>query len=263
MRRVIIIAVSLFLFSPVVMGGWVIKEQSRFTDTGKRQKRKVFAQDYNIRLDEESMTTFINLNTGIIRFYDPDKKIYWEGTIDDYDKDMADLLRDQFLKKISDYSSSQKEEAMKSFNRMLKQLQLPDSTVILHDRLWIQVTQTREGKDVAGFPTRVYTVYVNQIPVEDDWIAPDLELLRLPLLERYYEIFNRITKYYEQGFHYRSHPRYIYMQTRGYPVKVKEYGYGYEVITEVQKAKRRNLSASVFRLPGHPRKVTLKEFNQQ
>ena len=114
MRRVIIIAVSLFLFSPVVMGGWVIKEQSRFTDTGKRQKRKVFAQDYNIRLDEESMTTFINLNTGIIRFYDPDKKIYWEGTIDDYDKDMADLLRDQFLKKISDYSSSQKEEAMKS-----------------------------------------------------------------------------------------------------------------------------------------------------
>jgi len=140
---------------------------------------------------------------------------------------------------------------------------LPDSTVILHDQLLIQVTQTREGKDVAGYPTRVYTVYVNQIPVEDDWIAPGLELLRLPMLERYYEIFNRITKYYEQGFHYRSHPRYIYMQTRGYPMKVKEYGYGYEVITEVKKARERKLSDSVFKLPGHPQKVTLKELNQQ
>ncbi len=263
MRRIIFIVLSLFLFSPLVQGGWVIKEQSRFTDTGKKQKRKVFAQDYNIRLDEEGLTTFINLNTGIIRFYDPDKKIYWEGTIDDYDKDMAVLLRDQFMKKISDYSPAEKADAMKSFDRMLKQLQLPDSTVILHDRLWIQVTQTREGKEIAGYKTRIYTVYVNQVPVEDDWIAPKLELLRLPLLERYYDIFNRITKYYEQGFHYRSHPRYIYMQTRGYPMKVKEYGYGYEVITEVRKAKQRNLSASVFKLPGHPRKVTLKELNRQ
>ncbi len=263
MKRIIFAVSCLFLFSHMVLGGWVIKERSRFTDTGTRQKRKVFAQDYNIRLDEEGLTTFINLNTGVIRFYDPDKKTYWEGTIDDYDKDMAVLLQDQFMAKISDYSPSQKEEALKSFQRMLKQLQLPDSTVILHDRLWIQVTQTREGKEVAGFPTKVYTVYVNQIPVEDDWIAPDLKLLRLPLLERYYEIFNRITKYYEQGFHYRSHPRYIYMQTRGYPVKVKEYGYGYEVITEVQKARQRKLSDAVFRLPGHPRKVTLKEFNRK
>ncbi len=263
MRKIVLAAITLLLVPNLVMGGWVIKEESRFTDTKTRQKRKVFAQDYNIRLDEEGLTTFINLNTGIIRFYDPDKKIYWEGTIDDYDKDMAVLLRDQFMKKISDYSPSEKADAMKSFDRMLKQLQLPDSTVILHDRLWIQVTQTREGKEIAGYKTRVYTVYVNQVPVEDDWIAPKLELLRLPLLERYYDIFNRITKYYEQGFHYRSHPRYIYMQTRGYPMKVKEYGYGYEVITEVSKAKQRNLSASVFKLPGHPRKVTLKELNRQ
>jgi hypothetical protein len=263
MKKVIIAVAGFFLLSPLVSGGWVIKEQSRFTDTKTRQKRKVYAQDYQIRLDEESLTTFINLNTGVIRFYDPDKKIYWEGTIDDYDHEMAGVMRERFLEKISDYSASQKAEAMKSFDRMLQQLQLPDSTVILHDQLLIQVTQTREGKEVAGYPTRVYTVYVNQIPVEDDWIAPDLELLRLPMLERYYEIFNRITKYYEQGFHYRSHPRYIYMQTRGYPVKVKEYGYGYEVITEVKKARERKLSDSVFKLPGHPQKVTLKELNQQ
>ncbi len=263
MKKILLAMVVVLLASPVVMGGWVIKEQSRFTDTKTRQKRKVYAQDYNIRLDEQGLTTFINLNTGIIRFYDPGKKIYWEGTIDDYDKDMEILLRERFMEKISDDNAADKAEALKSFDRMLRQLRLPDSTVILHDRLLIQVTQTREGKEIAGYSTRIYTVYVNQIPVEDDWIAPDLELLRLPLLERYYEIFNRITKYYEQGFHYRSHPRYIYMQTRGYPMKVKEYGYGYEVITEVKKVKQRNLSLSVFELPGHPRKVTLKELNQK
>ncbi|GEM_PF-3709361 len=263
MKKALVLAVALFLFlGHTIEAGWVIKEQSRFTDTRKKQKRKVYAQDYLIRFDEEDLTTIINLNTGIIRFYDPRKKVYWEGTIDDYDKDMAVLLRAQFLKRIQDYSPAEKAEALKSFDRMLKQLQLPDSTVILHDQLLIQVTQTREGKPIAGFETRVYTVYVNQIPVEDDWIAPDLELLRLPMLERYYEIFNRITKYYEQGFHYRSHPRYIYMQTRGYPMRVKEYGYGYEVITEVKRVKRRRLSANLFELPGHPRRVTLRELNE-
>ena len=256
-----LLLVVFFMMTHTVMAGWIIKEESRFTDTHKKQERMVYAQDHMIRLEEKGLVTIMDLYKGIIQFYNPDTKKYWEGTVDDYDRDMVSLMKDRFLKKISDYTEKEKQDALKSFDRMIRQLQLPDSTVARHDRLDVKITQTRKGEKIAGFNTRVYMVWVNDVATEETWIAPKLQLLPLPLLERYYKIFNHITKYYEQGFHYQAFPTYLYMETRGYPVKVREFGYGYEVITKVIKVKRKRLSPHLFMLPGYPRRVSLKELN--
>ncbi len=259
-KRFIIFA-GFFITAQSVLAGWVIREVSRFTDTDKKQERTVYAQDHKIRLEEEGLVTIIDLYRGIIRFYNPDTKKYWEGTMDDYDRDMAELLKARFLEKISDYSKEEKEKALESYKRMIRQLQMPDSAALRKDRLEVKVSQVRTGKEVAGYATKVFMVWVNGVAVEENWIAPDLRLLPLPDLQKYYTIFNRITKYYEQGFHYQAHPLYLYMETRGYPVKIREFGYGYEVITRVTKVKKKRLSPRLFMLPGMPRRVTLQELN--
>ncbi len=262
MKNILFFLTVFLLTGQTLFGGWVIREVSRFSDTGKKQERQVYAQDHLIRLDEEGLVTIMDLYKGVIQFYNPETKEYWDGTIDDYDREMAALLRTRFLEKINDYSEEAKKKALDSYNRMLRQLQMPDSAVARHDRLDVKISQTRTGKEIAGFSTKVFMVWVNDVAVEEDWIAPKLQLLPLPLLRKYYTVFNRITKYYEQGFHYQAYPLYLYMETRGYPVKIREFGYGYEVITEVEKAKKKRLSPRVFMLPGHPRRVSLQELNR-
>ena len=261
MKNILILLAGVFFVGQTAFGGWVIKEESRFSDTGKKQERIVYAQDHMIRLEEKGLVTIMDLYKGIIRFYNPNTKKYWEGTIHDYDRDMAIMMKAHFMKKISDYSEEEKKKALKSYDKMIRQLQMPDSTVARHDRMQVKITQTRIGKDIAGYSTHVYMVWVNDVATEEDWIAPKIQLLPLPLLEKYYKIFDRITKYYEQGFHYQAHPTYLYMETRGYPVKVREFGYGYEVITKVTKVKRKRLSPHLFLLPGYPRRVSLQELN--
>lgn len=263
MKKILFIFSGIFFIIHIASAGWVIKEESQFTDTKKTQERKVYAQGYLIRLEEKGLITIIDLNSGTIRFYNPETKKYWEGSIDDYDRDMVSMMKNKLLEKIKDYSEKEKQDALKSFDQMINQLHLTDSSVEKHDQLHVQITQTKTGKDIAGYPTRVYMVWVNGVATEETWIAPKIQLLPYPMLKRYYKILNRITKYYEQGFHYQAHPTYMYMETRGYPVKVREFGYGYEVITETTKARRKRLSPALFMLPGHPRRVHLKDLNKR
>jgi len=261
MKQGIIIFFFIFLFSPLLKAGWVIREETHFTDKRDKKSRTVYVQDHFIKLEEKELITIIDLSTGVIRFYNPETKKYWEGKVEDYEREIASVMRERFLDNIKDYDDRQKKEALRSFDRMIRQLHLPDSAIAAHDRLHIQVTQTKKGREIAGYPTRIYMVWVNSVATEETWIAPGMRILPLPLLRRYYEIFNRITKYYEHGFHYQDSPKYLYMLTRGYPVRVREFGYGYEMITDVTRVKKKKLSYSVFSLPGNPAKVSLKDLN--
>ena len=145
MKKVLFLIVTVLFTEQTVLGGWVIREKSHFTDTHEKQERKVYVQDHMIRLEEEGLITIIDLYKEIIQFYNPDTKKYWEGTINDFDRDMVALLRARFLKKISGYSLEERKKAEESYDRIIRQLQLPDSAIARHDRLDVKVSQTKAG----------------------------------------------------------------------------------------------------------------------
>lgn len=255
MKRVFVLVVFLSGLFLNLQAGWIIKETSTFSDRNEKQQRKVYVEGSKIRMDEEDLTTIIDVAREHIVFYNPKKKVFWEGSPDDYDREMIAGMRSKFLESISDYSDSARDVATESFERMAHQL-LTDSAGRA-ERLIIQVSQTKNGEKMLGFPTRIYMVWVNKSATEEVWIAPEVQIFREPDMRKYWQIFNRITRYYEKGFHYQADPKYIYLMTRGYPMRVKEFGYRYDVVTEVTGIKNKKLSGNLFTIPSNAAKVAL------
>lgn len=257
MRKSILISFLAVWHMVSVNAGWIIREATTFSDRDTKEKRIVYVEGNRIRMDEAGLTTIVNLNDGMIRFLDKKKKIYWEGTIHDYDREIIAGMRATFRKSVEDYSDSARELAEESFERMAADL-VSDSSLV--DRsLKVQVSQTRNGEKMFGYSTRVYMVWVNKVATEEVWVAPQVMILREPEMRKFWDIFNRITRYYEKGFHYQADPRYIYLMTRGYPLRVKEFGYRYDVITEVTSLKQKRMSDSRFSIPNGCREVPLSE----
>jgi hypothetical protein len=248
---------SLILFSGTLHAGWIIKEQTRYSDRKGKEERMVYVQGDRIKLVEATLTTIMDVARNRIIFYNPKAKIYWEGSIDDYDREVIEGMRQQFMGTIHEYGDSAKKTAIESFERMAGQL-LSD-TVREAEALNVQVSQTQTGDKYLGYPTRIYMVWVNKVATEEVWIAPDVHIFREPDVRKYWEMFNRITRFYEKGFHYQASPQYVYLMTRGYPVKVKEIGFRYDVYTEVTRIKQKNLPDALFRIPSGASKVPLSD----
>ncbi|NOY38070.1 MAG: hypothetical protein GXO83_10920 [Chlorobi bacterium] len=259
MQRIGLYFFILIMFSGNVSAGWVIKEETYFSDQEGKEHRTVYAEGTFIKLEEKGLTTIIDVARDKIIFYNSKAKTYWAGTLDDYDREMIDGMRQKFLGTISSYNDSARAIAIESFEKMARQLM--NDSVEGAEKLFVQVSQTKNGSPMFGYPTRIYMVWVNKVATEEVWVAPDVQLFREPVTRHYWEMFNRITRYYEKGFHYQADPKYLYLMTRGYPVKVKEFGFRYDVITEVTRIKHKKLPDSVFRIPSGANRVRLSKLN--
>jgi hypothetical protein len=201
----------------------------------------------------------------------PDRGVYWEGTIDELcttirdttaaiGKAMHDAMEAQ-LSQLSPENRAKVEELRKQLEANRQKEEDKSSPGV------VKVERTEETQTIAGQPTRKFKVFVDGALYEEDWLTTDPALGKEFALDRASELMSRVSACAIASDPDPSHPKgidegkiYQKLYPQGWPLKtVAHVGGKPRTKTEITKVEKRDVPESEFKPPAGYRKAPLSE----
>lgn len=201
----------------------------------------------------------------------PDRGVYWEGTIDELcttirdttaaiGKAMHDAMEEQ-LSKLPPESRAKVEALRKQLEANRKTDEGKTGPGV------VKVERTEETATIAGQPTRKYSVLVDGALYEEDWLTTDPALAKEFALDRASELMSRVSSCATASDPDPSHPKgidegkiYQKLYPQGWPLKTVAYAGGKShTKAEITKVEKRDVPESEFKPPAGFRKAPLSE----
>ncbi|MDA8169293.1 MAG: DUF4412 domain-containing protein [Nitrospiraceae bacterium] len=192
---------------------------------------------------KEEFIIIFNAAKGAITQIDPEKKLYSEGSLDEY-CDAVNSRIDAILKTLPGEQREKIEEAMSGGNT-------PD----------VEVSEGGAGERIAGYDTEKYKVTVNGTVYEEVWIARDKALLKEinEFNSKWKRKFDACTS---KAFALAGVPnietskKYQELQNSGWEMKTNIYRGGQLLKTiQAEKLEERDIPESEFSAPAGYKKV--------
>jgi hypothetical protein len=146
---VVVLLLSVFTAISQVHAGWLMKEANG---------DETFVSDGKMKSNWQAGGMILNGNTGTLIMYDDQKKMYTEGSVEEF----CEFATSMFEKMMEQIPPEQR-EMMKKMMGGSGDSSPPE----------VVVTKQGEGKKIAGFSTDKYDVVVNGDLYEEVWIATD------------------------------------------------------------------------------------------
>jgi hypothetical protein len=252
--------VLLSVVPAVVQAGWT----SQWTNTALKadgsqlntQNSSMAIADGRVRIDQPEAITLIDYNGGRFTLINPERQVFWSGTIDEYVRTIAHNRSKALLSSVGGDASK---------NPRLKRLQhgpeaLP--TVDASKLPPVTITKTDVAEKIAGYDTIKYEIRAGGDLFEEIWVAPALNVSSDLDPSRYMTVERKLGmsisgKPGEQYNALYASDEYRKLLENAFVLKmVNHYGTGsfQRAATSMQKA---DVPAKQFAVPAAYRKVQL------
>jgi hypothetical protein len=151
--------------------GWILT--GRYIDQdGKTILQRYFIENSKMKFEQYNLIYTIDFLSGELILVDPEKLIYFKGTLNSYISEVKRLKYDQLDQLISRLPESQQVDTHAEYSRPLKNFgerPRPVSDTVNLSRL-------PDSLIIVGQPSEKYLVSVGKQKVEELWISPGLKI---------------------------------------------------------------------------------------
>ncbi|RUT73174.1 DUF4412 domain-containing protein [Ancylomarina longa] len=228
----------LFLIILGLLGIWILNPfqndlvvKIRIHKNGEEIRNVFYLKDNKLKVVSESKTIVFKKEQ--MALLDRNHKIYWEGSLNDFDQNLA-KYRSRFN------NSDEKTKESKPSQEEICSIKI-----------------TPDFISIAGYVSRKYELIKNKKVVEDVWIAENLKnYIRYNLdLNLYNDFMDELLQHSESPMHEHLD---LFMDAveNGFPMKIRTYGEGSTTESEVLNLIKKNLDDSIFVVPNTYREVS-------
>jgi hypothetical protein len=117
---------------------------------------------------------------------------------------------------------------------------------------------TSEQRTILGYVAKKYRLFVDGLLKEEIWLSSGIPVSKEVNLEKFRLFLNEIS-FGNMETDHRSSREYLHLVNSGYPLVSKEFTMEGEILTEVVKVERKQLTAHEFHVPQGFVETDLKE----
>ncbi|MEW6456066.1 MAG: hypothetical protein AB1410_05045 [Acidobacteriota bacterium] len=258
-KKFLFIAAFLLIITAFSSAGWKIQQVSYIEGEEEKTTETFLISQGKIKFLSEDYVQIIDSEKQLIFFLNPEKELYYGGTIDEFKKEWQEYLNE--LKK-------EMEEYKAQFEKYLREQKTATSKKIQEKpqmKPKVDIKSTNEMASIAGFRTLKFQVFEDGNLKEEVWIAPDTGIEKEFSMQKFFElivkVFSSIAKTFttEEIPLYDETDEYLNLLSKGFPFRTITYYDTSKQIEEITKAEKLNIPDSEFLPPPGYKKVTLKE----
>ncbi|HSH52086.1 MAG TPA: DUF4412 domain-containing protein [Bacteroidales bacterium] len=259
-QKVFFILLLILFYNCQSFAGWVITQKS--FDSDQREEtviiETVFLQDNRMKIIKNDMITIFNLNDETITLMNPEKMVYWKGTISDYKTDIKKAMQSAMEEQLKKAPERQKQMIRNMYQGMIESIDDPSKFAGEEpDEYQLEIEKTDEKERFAGYQAIKYQIKVNKQLKEEAWLSESNRAHKEFDTHKFYSIFGNFISQGGTGAYYQNDEEYIEFAKLGFPLKSISYHGGYESISQVTNLERKILDKSDFTPPADYKKVQL------
>jgi len=235
---IFLVAMNLQLFA-----GWEIVLRHESSD-GMIHYDLMLIENHKIKYAQSEGGFIYDSKTNMMKWYFNDMKGYWEANFDELRTGMYDAMKSVTNAILADVPDDQKEMYSMVLNQMSEIWKSPDKQLI--DDLKLEIIQTGESENIAGYMSEKYLVKVNGETMEQIYVSPQLNLSKEFNTVKIIEAFSELTIDFDKTFYYVKRSEYKQLWEKGFVMKtIDKDGDTLEVI----KVEKREISMEELNVP--------------
>lgn len=199
----------------IANAGWEIKEKS-----GDKELNVIIANN-KMMIENENSGTVFDLEKEKLTFYNKEKKIYWNGTIEDFVKEMDEITNLIIEEQLQSVQAEYRELYRIVLKEKMEQ-EKKEREKLNRSSLNIEIKREGSKKKIAGMKSVKYEVYADGKKNREIWINENINLKSEMNIEKMKSFFK---KYYEKsgtGDRVSFSPEVIGLWGKGMPMKSEE-----------------------------------------
>ena len=255
MKKIQGIILLFFILITKAYSGWILTIENYDTDNLEIRSHRIYFQHNKIKIVDSELTTIFDLNNNLITFLKPQICMFWNGTLEDYRKEVKETFELMVDLEIRKLPENKQEEARRTFETMLKIMENPDTISILD----VFIRETAEKDTILGYETTKFQVFLNGVITEDLWISSELDVSNDLDQGKYLRLLSQLSTGFENEMVYQRSDEYNRLMEDTYVLRTKEYKIGYQTVKEVVDIQQEFLNDSVFLPPENYKSATLTE----
>ena len=261
MKRFFFAFVILFLCSQI-FAGMVIEEVT--TDSqGNKDTDITYIQKNKSKTVSASKVMIFDIGKGTICFLSPEQKIYWSGTIEEWQKSMKEARKQAEEFQLKQMTSEQR-KAYESYKKTMEN-KVKESTST-KKKVQVEIKKTSKKATIAGYSSQKYQVWVNGKLKKELWVCPKINIkdeVEPDKLNKFIKAMSSMNE--DAGNSYEATPEYMkltILMEYGYLLKTVKYDESgnKNYTTETVKVEKKNIPNSEFNAPKNYKKLTTAEF---
>lgn len=256
-----LVGVALVLTASPAFAGWVVEEVSGTRESGE-EVTVLYVEGNRIKIVGSDIMIF-DVNKNRFAFLLPEQKIYTSGSPEDLAKQtqMASEQMEQMRKMQEQYLQQLPPDQREMVRKQMQSMMQPETS--RGTEIALEIKETSEKAEVAGYSARKYQVIVNGDLAEELWISDQIDVAGEIDLDKLYNLMDSMRgPMAEQS--YESSPEYRGLMKKGLRLKsvdyTVEYAGAHGELTEVRKAEKKAIPDSEFQIPEGYREVQFREF---
>lgn len=198
-----------------------------------------YIQANKLRYENSGQITIFDLNRGTMILLQPQRKLYWTGTPEEFARQVKSAVDAQLDAELKALPEEERQHLKDDARRPA--LEAPA-------RMAVKVERTTQVDTVAGHPARKHQVYVEGQLIEEVWVAEDLDLSKELDPDKYAKLLQQTRS--DDSSDWEFDPQVRALRTKGLEMKsVRMAVTGPEESAVVQKVEKKNLPDSTFAVP--------------
>lgn len=255
MRKIQGTILLFFILITKVHSGWILTIENYDSDSEEIRSHLVYFQENKIKIVEPDLTTILDLNKNIITFLKPQICMFWNGTLEDYRKEVKETFELMIDLEVQKLPVEKQEEARRTFETMMRIMEQPDTTSFLD----IFIRETAEKDTILNYETTKFQVFLNGVITEDLWISDKLDVSTDFNQKKYLHLLSQLSAGFENELVYQTSDQFIRSIKDTYVLRSKKYKIGYQTVNEVVEMRQESLDGAIFLPPGNYKPGTLTE----
>jgi hypothetical protein len=267
-----ILLILLFLSSSSrTWAGWVIERviysvPVNSEGSSKQKIKSIFYFSKNrLKSLQGNSGMIVNYNNNQVFAFNPAKRLYWGGTIDDYINEINRSVS-QSKERIKESLNNMPPEQRKAIEEEMKKqgIRVPSEADQPNMKVKVKIERTSDKKDIAGYDATRYKIYTDGVLYQELWVTEDVDVYKEIDMKKMNDFQFKVNEtlsslYSGKDASVESSLEYQKIFERGYPLKTIQFLGPNQAIIEVVSAKEIGIADSEFEVAKSFSKATLQE----
>jgi hypothetical protein len=255
MKKIVLPAFFFLIVVAPLHAGWVITEKVRYPDNTFYESTIYFQNNLIKTVDGDNMTIF-DLNRRELTFLNLKTKTFWQGSAERYKREIKQITIDRISEELEEIPETQRKHYRELYENLIRDMDNPAPA--FYTDVATRVEMTSEQRTILGYVARKYRLFVDGLLKEEIWLSSGIPVSKEVNLEKFRLFLNEIS-FGNMETDHRSSREYLHLVNSGYPLVSKEFTMEGEILTEVVKVERKQLTAHEFHVPQGFVETDLKE----
>jgi len=235
------------------MAGWVITQRHSNQD-GLIQYETLTIQDNVVKSTGLDGIFIFNLNSRQFILADETKKVFWEGSIDEFRSSYYNSMKTIIDELTKDLPQDQRAMYKVMFDQTINMYAKPDQSAI--DSVKIEVRVPGDSEDIVGFGSSKYEIYIGGKLREQMWISSLIPVNKDLDTKKFASFMREIQPSINGEYLYKCSDAYLELWKKGFPMRTIDED---DIQVEVIKVEETQIPTSEFSLAAGFKEVSLGE----